>query len=374
MGSSAVKITAHKILPIHIAGPMARDAFGLCLWDDAGHVGLGEAAPIQNFSPENLNQVEHALSTVGTRLHEVEETPRWDDSVQATLAPFGPILSTAKTAQFAFETALFDLLGQRQGCDVASLLRGDSPPCGSVETSALLRGAGDPTFVKRCRIAMARGFRALKVKLRAHDDATLQKELDGLLRLREVAPDVELRLDPNGRWSLSEARRFLSMLAAVRPAYVEQPVVAEDLLELGPCDVPWAADEALLVPGLAERLARDAGCAVWVIKPAAVGLLGAQRLAQMAFLKEFQVTVTHFFDGPVGLAAACEVALSLGRAPLASGLDPHPGLATLPPWALPHHDDARLDFGPVRPHIHPTGNVGLGLGEKASESWTPRSQ
>lgn len=40
--------------------------------------------------------------------------------------------------------------------------------------------------------------------------------------------------------------------------------------------------------------------------------------------------VTHFFDGPVGMAAACELALSLAQPPLACGLAPHDERAPLP--------------------------------------------
>jgi hypothetical protein len=36
--------------------------------------------------------------------------------------------------------------------------------------------------------------------------------------------------------------------------------------------------------------------------------------------------VTHLFDGPVALAVACELALSLPSPPLACGLDAHASL------------------------------------------------
>src|SRR5262249_7550693 len=150
---------------------------------------------------------------------------------------------------FALETALFDLLGRRRGQCVASLLRGAE---GAIETSALLDGPADVgPFVERGMAALRRGFRALKVKLRAADDAALERELAGLVALRRAAPpDIELRLDPNGRWAIAQARDYLRRLAIVAPAFVEQPVRARDLLALGPCAVPWAADESLGLPGV----------------------------------------------------------------------------------------------------------------------------
>ena len=43
------------------------------------------------------------------------------------------------------------------------------------------------------------------------------------------------------------------------------------------------------------------------------------------------VVVTHFFDGPIGTAAACELALAIGDVRYAAGLAPHAGLAAWPP-------------------------------------------
>jgi hypothetical protein len=75
------------------------------------------------------------------------------------------------------------------------------------------------------------------------------------------------------------------------------------------------------------------------------------------------VIVTHLFDGPVGLAAAAELALSLPTAPWACGLDRHPGLWAWPPVDLPHHPD------PQQPTLQPHRQVGLGFA-KSGLPWT----
>jgi L-alanine-DL-glutamate epimerase-like enolase superfamily enzyme len=137
----------------------------------------------------------------------------------------------------------------------------------------------------------------------------------------------ELRLDPNAAWSLDEARRRLAALAPIAPAYVEQPVAPADLLHLGACEVPWAADEALADPDLVDRLLGARGCAAFVLKPHALGLLRAREIALRAQQSGFGVVVTHFCDGPVALGAACELALSLPEPPLACGLAPHDDVA-----------------------------------------------
>jgi L-alanine-DL-glutamate epimerase-like enolase superfamily enzyme len=45
--------------------------------------------------------------------------------------------------------------------------------------------------------------------------------------------------------------------------------------------------------------------------------------------------VTHLFDGPIALAAAAELALSLPAPALAAGLDPHDRHGDWPPVVVP---------------------------------------
>lgn len=359
-----MKVVSSEVLRVSIAGRAARDAVGWIARDETGCEGVGEAAPIAGWSAdgETIAAVTSALDAVRDRIGEIEEGCPAIESISRALAPHGGLLEACPTAMFAVETALLDLLARRRGEDVTSCLAGSAGVSErdlGVETSALLVGALDldeQAFVARGMEAIARGFRVIKVKLRAADDATLEREIEAIAALRRAAPDFELRLDPNGRWSVEEARGRLARLAALEPAFVEQPVPAGALAELGPSAVPWAADEALAVAGGAERLSREDGCAAFVIKPAALGVRRALALAEKARERGLDVVVTHFLDGAVGLAAACEIALALacgGFELRACGLAPHEGLRGLPRALLPHHR------GPAR--VQRTGLTGLGL-------------
>ncbi|MFO0761120.1 MAG: enolase C-terminal domain-like protein [Byssovorax sp.] len=108
------------------------------------------------------------------------------------------------------------------------------------------------------------------------------------------------------------------------------------LPELGPAPVPWAADESLADPAEATLLLDQRTAAAVVLKlPVLGGLLPARDLALRAQERGLGVVVTHFFDGPIGLAAAAELARSLPAPPLACGLDPHPQLSAWPPVSIP---------------------------------------
>jgi L-alanine-DL-glutamate epimerase-like enolase superfamily enzyme len=71
------------------------------------------------------------------------------------------------------------------------------------------------------------GFDAVKVKVGKPDVA---EDLDRLRAVREVlGPDRALMIDANQRWELERATRSLEVLAEVSPAWIEEPLRADDL-------------------------------------------------------------------------------------------------------------------------------------------------
>lgn len=374
-----------ELIPFQLPGPAARAAVCLALTDDGGRTGLGEAAPMTSTyphwgrglagaptEPETAAASAAALTAVTDALDALDDRAPPLAAVTAALAPHAQALLGAPAARFALETALLDLLAQRRGIDVCEALRDPAtrpaPPAAPHAPDDLARTlpigalvtvpASDPTFLAAANAALARGFRVLKVKLTSLDDASLDREIAGLLALRRAAPDVELRLDPNARWNADTAPRFLDRLSVVRPSYVEQPVAFEHLDALHRAAVPWAADEEVGEPRSQRFLRRERGCVAYVLKPAALGIARALELVHTArsLAEPVAVVVTHFMDGPVGLAAACELALSLDPPPLPCGLDLHPGLTAGPfarPELHPHHRAPAT--------IQRTGKPGLGL-------------
>ena len=237
-------------------------------------------------------------------------------------------------ARFALETALLDLVGRRRGLPLHALLHPThaSPP---VAVSAFVGAALDASLVDDVRAALARGHRTVKVKLHGGDELFAQ-EVEALLALRAAIPGAwGLRLDLNGAWATEQAtaERFAA-LAQASAEFVEQPLAAGSLRAL---PIRWAADESLAIGADAERaleLGATGGVVAVILKPAVLGLLGAWRLGVRAHRAGLGVVVTHLFDGPIALAASCELALAL-PAPWACGLDLHPGLAAWPAREIP---------------------------------------
>jgi len=306
------------------------------LWDDHGNHGVGEAAPLAGHSTESLDDCTTALTDLHQRM--------------GTAAPDGwplcPWLDNIPAARFAWESALCDLVARARGQSVATLLGGQSLQ--AVSRNALVQDRAEVAQ------ALQRGIRTLKLKV-GDPQKEADKELHFLRALRrEFGMAFALRLDANGVWSLDEARDRLASYAGLAPEFVEQPTAPEELSRLGVCAVPWAADESLACPQQIDALLEAPGCVAWVIKPALLGLRRARELAVRAQQHGHGVVITHLLDGPIGLAAACELALSLPSSPLCCGLDRHPGLSVWPKVALPQHQESDA-------LIVPSGRSGLGF-------------
>jgi o-succinylbenzoate synthase len=321
---------------VHVTRPPARPSLWIEVKDAEGATGWGEASPLPPFSRDDVEACARALEALFPRLARVDEALAIGPAIHAAFAPIRADLEATPTARFALETALLDLLARRRGLSVAALLGGGSSAI-EAPVNALLIADPPGDLVARAAALADLGYPAIKIKLRARDDAGFDRELAALhaVRARLPAP-FELRLDPNGAWSIDEARRRLNALAPIAPRYVEQPVAAADLLDLGRCAVPWAADESLANAADHPRLLRDPGCAAFVLKPAILGsLVVARELALLARAHGKQAVVTHLFDGPIALAAAAELALSLPAPALAAGLDPHDRQGDWPPIVVP---------------------------------------
>lgn len=327
----------------------ARSGVVIELWDEDGVVGIGEASPLPGHSRSTLSDCQAALTDLTQRMS------GWD----AEGWPVVPSLAGLPEARFAFETALCDLLARRHGVSVATFLGGHS--LAQIPRNAVI------STIEEAHAAVQRGITTLKIKvgsmvpLDQESQKEADKELLFLKQLRdELGQAVTLRLDANGVYDSARARKRLAEFARYDVALFEQPTASAELASLGVCAIPWAVDESLSEPMLdaasdpCDRFLSAPGCRAWVVKPALHGLRSARRLALRAIAHGLDVIVTHLIDGPVALAAACELALSLPVSPLACGLDVHAGLAAWPPVDIPQHRQAQ--------HlITPSGGIGLGF-------------
>jgi o-succinylbenzoate synthase len=313
----------------------ARESLIVELWSDAGVRGLGEA-------PIDATHSTAVLAAFVQRLLD------------------GPGEGVPEDVRHAFGAglggALLDLAPPPE--PVASAVRA------GVRVNATIGAGSVEETVAAAVAATAAGFTALKLKAGVREAPAAL--VDRVLEVgAAVGPDVALRLDANGTWTLDEASARLGPLEGVLE-YVEQPLPVGALVEASRLrsrvGVPVAADEAVTSPEAAVALVDGGAADVLVVKPARVGGPGAvAEIAADAAARGVPVVVSSLFETGVGLAAAIACAATLPDVPGWPAADRAHGLATA---GVLEHDllasPLEVEGGRIRAPFD-AGSNGLGI-------------
>jgi L-alanine-DL-glutamate epimerase-like enolase superfamily enzyme len=313
----------------------------LRLRSDDGLIGLGEAVPLSMRGGIGLAQVIEELERLGER----------DSLDEAMLG--GDALSLSAPARCAALTALLDLRGKRAAAEGP----GGTGPVQPVECNATLV-AGEPAAVAADAERWAtEGFSSFKLKLGSGDDV-------GQVRaVREaLGPAARIRVDANASWDIETAVRVLSAIEPFGIELVEQPATTlADLATVGEATaIPVAGDESIESPADAERAARAGACDIAATKLSKVG--GPEEAIAIAAVMPSYVSSA--LDGPVGIAAAAQVAQTLDASASGDGPSLAHGLATQRLFATTVASvECELRDGML--HLPPGPGLGVEIDEKA---------
>ncbi|MDX6589909.1 MAG: L-Ala-D/L-Glu epimerase [Solirubrobacterales bacterium] len=292
-----------------------REMVLLRLRSDEGLVGLGEAVPLSLRGGATLERVVAELNQLAEQ-PDLREGELEDESALASEA-----FALSAPSRCATLTALMDLRGRLAAAAGGSEREEEDEEERPVECNATLV-AGEPSAVAEDALRWAEaGFSTFKLKLGAGDDV-------GRVRaVREaVGAEARIRVDVNAVWDLATARRRLAELEEFAIELAEQPVATlEELAELSlDSSIPIAADESVTNVEQAERAASIGACAYTGIKLSKVG--GPEHAVAIADL--LPAYMSSALDGPVGIAAAAQVAQTLHDTDRPERLDLAHGLAT----------------------------------------------
>ncbi|HET7509407.1 MAG TPA: mandelate racemase/muconate lactonizing enzyme family protein [Solirubrobacterales bacterium] len=328
--------------------------------DEDGIVGLGEAVPLALRGGAGLMQV-------------VRELEAWAERVEAAEGQEGEGLSAP--ARCAVVTARMDLLGRRAGDSGDQRTHNPSvaAPTESVPCNATLV-AGEPSAVAgEAERWAADGFTTFKLKLGAETAKT--RAVQGFLRSRgndveqvravrgALGDSVRIRVDVNAAWDLETAKRALAELETFGIELAEQPVATlEEMAELAAStSIPLAADESVASLDEAERAVAMGACTYTGIKLSKVG--GPERA--LAIADVLPAYISSALDGPVGMAAGAQVALSLAEHP--ERLELAHGLATQRLFASTIASvECELRDGVL--HLPPGPGLGVEIDEEALQA------
>ncbi len=292
-----------------------RELLLLCLEGEHGMIGWGEAAPLEPFDGVSLERCETALESQlgalcgapdGVTGSELLELCRAADPLPQALA--------------AVDVALWDLAGQREGRPLAELLA--TKPLARVAVNAVI-GADPPAVcADQARVAVAAGYRTIKVKVGTDADVERLKAIRAA-----VGSEVKIRIDANGAWTVAQAAAQLEAFAPIGIEFAEQPVsTIDELRQLSQLTTtPLAIDESVAQEGALASGAADLVC----LKVGRAGGI-SPLLAQAALVRSSgaELFVASMLDGPIGIAAAlhCAAALRPERACGLATLDRFDGL------------------------------------------------
>ena len=259
-----------------------------------GTVGFGEAAPLPSYDGVSVDDVVAALEDCR------EVLARGEQLSHAQLLDECARLAVLPQALAGVDLALWDLEGRRPGEPVWRLLGGAAAARGRRQHDD--RRAGPRRAAGEALAASRAGFRTLKLKVGIGDDA------GRLAAVRAAAgPDVAIRLDANGAWTVDEAVAALRALAPAGIELCEEPVPSlNEVSQLSELTLlPVSIDESTTEPGALDRRVCDAVCLKLGRSGGITGLVESARRARAA---GYEVYLASTLDGPLGIAAALHAA------------------------------------------------------------------
>jgi len=265
------------------------DAVVVRVEDAAGSVGYGEGLPREYVTGETVSAMaEHIKTSLGPGALQRRFGADWSplDGLDEWARPSvgaGPVIAW-NAATCALELAILDWWLRARGSSLADYL---PPVRREVTYSGVVSATGPDAAAALARRFTEAGIDRLKVKVGVGDDG------DRLRAIRDaVGPNVLLRADANGAWTVADAIRQLRQLEPYDLECIEQPVgrtrdhVADLRAVRQEAGVPVMADESLVTLEDARLLAEGEACDFFNVRISKNGgiasALAIARLAESA--------------------------------------------------------------------------------------------
>lgn len=293
--------------------------------------GYGEAAPLPGWSSETIDDCIETLTALPMNQN---------FKCISVLDSIYPNLREIPTLRAGVELAMLDALANAHNTSIANVIARHYNPYAyhlphTIAVQSPLGNASTSDTIAHAIRAFLDGFTHLKLKIGVD---TPQEDLQRIADVHTACPDITLRLDVNGAWTIPLATQFFQDLsnqpASLRKAIdlIEQPVATEDfddlLLHLNDLNLlettsTIAPDESCATPETARILIESGRIGAVVLKPATLGgLLPTAELMVLALQNDVRVILSNFIESIIGRYATAQLAAAFPQFP-----GPH-GLAT----------------------------------------------
>lgn len=268
----------------------------------AGVKGYGETICLLDFVPPVFENLVKPLA-LGRSIADVERLSR-----HAEGAGYYHHKRALVFALSAVEMAMWDALGKHAGLPLHALWGGLYRE--RVEMCAYVYIADAAGVAAELAEYQAQGYRSFKLKLGAHprEDVALTATARDA-----IGADANLRVDLNGAWTPATARRMLEKLKPFDLQYVEQPLPAENLLDLAELrrhsSIPICVDEGAYTLQETMNVIRMDAADVILVDPHESGGLW-QCLKTAAVAEASGMHVGMHSGGELGLTQAANLHLA----------------------------------------------------------------
>lgn len=274
------------------------------------YIGLGEASPLVGFGMESLAEAKKILliaqrSLINREINNIQD-------IENLLAGY----DHTPAAKHGLELALLNLLAQRQGHTLAQLLIHyfGGAIRNQVSINAVIGAITADKAAIQAKNYLAQGYRCLKIKVGTNDFASDWKRVEAVRS--QVGENIKIRIDANQGWSVEQAIANLKKLEPCQIEYVEQPVLASDLIGMATVrrsqSIPVAADESVNSLVQLQQVIEARAADIIILKPMAMGgVITAYRAAMVAFNAGLDVVITTTIDGAIARQATFDLAAVL---------------------------------------------------------------
>ena len=290
----------------------------VCLTDEAGRQGWGEASVAPLMTGETLDSLLASIKYLAEKMRSTE----WSDP-KAFVSQLDAILYGNPSAKSCLEMALLDLYTQKESISLWKFLRSlnDGDLTASPKEIPLLRMLGG-TLEKEIADAKTfrqAGFKHWKIKIGL---LSLDEDLHRVGVLSELLKGDVVSVDANGAMSLTDAIRFCESAEAKNISFAEQLINANSslgdfVLLKKHSPIPIALDESIHgIQEIEEFMNAKAfdGASLKLIKTG--GVLEAWNCARILYEKNLKLNLAcKVAETSLSGAATASIGFALGDVP-----------------------------------------------------------
>ncbi len=269
-----------------------------------GYIGWGEATTIGGlgYGEESPESIKTNIKTYFAPLLKSLASL----NIAQTFAVIKRNINGNRFAKCAIQTALLDIQAQRLGLPLSELLGGrlrDSVPVLWV----LASGNTEKDIAEAQNMIAAKRHNIFKLKIGSR---AVEADVEHVLAIKQaLGKDVSIRVDVNRAWSELEAIKGIQLLQDGGVDLIEQPCAIDNIDAMQRLtrrfDIAIMADESLMGPGTAYKLAKTNAASVFAVKVAqSGGLLEGRDVATVADLAGIDLYGGTMLEGPVGTIAS----------------------------------------------------------------------